>query len=256
MNYQIKRAIKARDSGNNKLFWTIARCSISKSVSFRTAAYNAVHNGWWHKDSIQKVRLDHKRIDRIVRMESVNLNYRRVYIPKDEETKRLLSEGKLKEGEGSFRPLGVPRDDWRVVMHMHAKWLTLFLKPTIQQFNHAYLPSLGTLTASSDLINDILHNDKITDVYEFDLVQFFPNVDHDQLSRKLTSLGLPSDYVHWLSEINKQQPLLPSQLHLDESEVTRRSQIMKDLNDPTADKDSPIYDNIRDLWDFEEMAHL
>lgn len=161
----------------------------------------------------------------------------------------------MKEGEGSFRPLGVPRDDWRVVMHMHAKWLTLFLKPTIKQFNHAYLPGSGTLTATSDLINLIIHDESVTDVLEFYLVQFFPNVDHDQLNRKLSSQGVPSDYVKWLSEINKQQPLLPSELRLNESEVTRRTQILKDLEDPTVDKSSPIYDNIRDYWDFaEELA--
>lgn len=54
----------------------------------------------------------------------------------------------------------------------------------MKKYNHAYMPKLGTLTASKDLINDVIHN-KANFVYEFDLVQFFPNVDKDQLNRQL-----------------------------------------------------------------------
>lgn len=57
------------------------------------------------------------------------------------------------------------------------------------------MPNYGTLTASHDLINNILHKESVKEVYEFDLVQFFPSVDHDQLNRKLIELGVPEDYV-------------------------------------------------------------
>lgn len=72
---------------------------------------------------------------------------------------------------------------------MHAKWLTLYLKPIIKQFNHAYIPGHGALTASHQLINGVIHDEGVTDIYEFDLVQFFPSVDNDQLNKELTKLG-------------------------------------------------------------------
>lgn len=49
----------------------------------------------------------------------------------------------------------------------------------------------GALTASDELINRVICDESVSYIFEFDLVQFFPNVDNDQLNRKLSKLGVP-----------------------------------------------------------------
>lgn len=221
---------------NPTLFWTIAKFCIKKSISFRVSAYNSVNFGWWHSTSIYQVKKDLKRISRIIREEKDDLIYNRVYIPKKD----------------THRPLGVPRLDWRVVMHMHAKWLTLFLAKEVSWFNHAYQPGKGTKSAIKDLVEKVLPAKYI---YEFDLKQFFPSVDVEEVTSKLISLGVPKSYSYWLENVNRCSPKLPSTHLLNEDRTTKRIQMQNDLKKGYADFSSPLFDCVREM-DKEELRTM
>lgn len=227
IRHQLIRAERAK-KGNPKLFWVIAFTCIRKSISFRTSAYNRVFPQWWHEESLSQVWMKLRRISRLIRTNNDDLQYTRVYIPKGD----------------TFRPLGVPSGEWRVIMHMHNNWLTMYLRPSLEKFNHAYLPRKGALTAWKELIEKSL---KARYIYEFDLRQFFPSVDVDKVTTMLQGMKIPKWYTFWLENINRTAPVLPKEEKLDESRVHDKykvhSQIRQGVYDPTAS----IYDEINKL---------
>jgi len=64
----------------------------------------------------------------------------------------------------------------------------MYLRPTLEKFNHAYLPGKGSLTAWKELITKALKYDYI---YEFDLKQFFPSVDVEKVTEILQKKKVP-----------------------------------------------------------------
>lgn len=129
-------------------------------------------------------------------------------------------------------------------MHMHSKWLALFLYETISKYNHPYLPGKGTKTAAKEYVKKILPSKF---VYEFDLKQFFPSVPIETVTKLLREEGVIEEEAKWLEEVNKTQPRLAEETKLDESRVIKRQRIQKDLAQGWASPDSPIYDEVRAL---------
>lgn len=235
IKHQLIRAEKCR-KGEPKLFWTIAHSCIKNSVSFRVSAYNRVFPQWWHEESMSQVWMKLKRIQKLIISKSSDLLFTRCYIPKGD----------------TFRPLGVPSGEWRVVMHMHNNWLTMYLRPTLEKFNHAYLPGKGALTAWKELITKALKYDYI---YEFDLKQFFPSVDVEKVTEILQKKKVPKWYTYMLENINRTIPKLPKELKLDESQFLSQYKLESNIRQGIFDTSDSVVEVLR-RFPREEVEQL
>lgn len=201
---------------------------MKRSVAFRIAAYNKVFPEWWHGEAVSAVIMKLKRINRIISKDIDDLEFRRVYIPKGD----------------TFRPLGVPSGEWRVVMHMYNNFLTQFLYEEVAEYNHAYLPKRGTLTAWKAMILQVIKHKYI---YEFDIKQFFPNVDIDEVTNLLQQRGVPKGITYYLENINRQAPILPEEEKLDEKVAHDRYKCHTQIRNGQYDPTSTIYEEINKL---------
>lgn len=212
MQYQIKRLDLLKTEP--ELYWQRCENLIRTSVSFRVAAYNKIAGGWWHEKALGQVWLELRRIERLLRNGSYDLKYKRVYIDKD-------------KSKGTFRPLGVPTLEWRVIMHMWNNFLTQFLRDDFQGWNHGFQPGLGTMSAWKSWI---LKAREAPYIYEFDLQQFFPSVKPYDVTLYLQRRGVPSYIATWLEKVNNCQPQLPKERKLDESAVEEATWHRRDAN--------------------------
>lgn len=206
MRYQVQRLINLSESDPRK-FWKVAILLIRKSKSFRLSALNFVLERWYREMSIAQVLKINRKVKQIIRENKDELDYRRTYIPKTET---------------SWRPLGVPTPEWRVVLHMYNNMLSIFLRNKISKRQHGFQPMKGTLSAWKDLLGKI-HKYKY--VYEIDLKGCFPNIAANKITTLLKQEGTPPAVYYWLENINRSIPKFPKKdgketYLVDESIVT------------------------------------
>lgn len=196
MEHQLIRLEKCRDS-DAKLFWTIGNYLMLHSNVFITSCVNRLIPNWHRKYSLSHILSVIKKARIIIKKQDKKLIYKRVYIPKQE----------------SFRPLGVPTPEWRLVLHMYNQLLMTFLNSKIPSNQHGFRPGQGTLTAWQELMPKIISS---RDVFEFDLSSFFENVNLDFILAKMRQMEVPKDIADWLHEVNQNAPTLPSETKLNE----------------------------------------
>lgn len=197
---QINRLLKLRNAGRMKEYWKIVMHLLRDSEAFRISAFNRVFPSWYRTMPLHRVYSLNKGIHRILTTWDDSLTYHRVYIAKD--------------GKDQYRPLGVPSDSWRVVMHMWNNFLTMAIRPELEKFNHGFMPGRGTTTAWKELIERVLDKKYI---YEFDLKQFFSGVSHIKVLETLQKLEVPDKGIDWLCAVNTTLVNLPKTELLDES---------------------------------------
>lgn len=82
-----------------------------------------------------------------------------------------------------------------------------FLK--IKSYQHGFLPHRGTGTAWKEILTKVIPS---SNIYEFDLKQFFPSVNVEELQKALIKDGLPNHVLDFLVENCSSAPLLPKVL--------------------------------------------
>jgi len=185
------RAMKsALSAGKVDIFWAMAIKEMKHSVCFRTSSFNAVFPGWYKNMDFQRAVQINFGVEHILKKELDKIKYFRVEIPKGnaEEIALWFKNNPGKAWPGKMRPLGVPTAPWRVVLHMWNGFLTMFLEEELKQFNHAYMPNRGTLTAWGEFIQKARHAKYI---YEFDIKGFFNNVHIGKTVSDLIKRGMP-----------------------------------------------------------------
>lgn len=138
IEHQILRLGKCRDTGNARLYFHICDVILRRSNAFRVLAINHVFNQWQRKYPFQyilsanrklsklingKAKIDSLNMDEIVNSgiggmvlddpslyQWLNFDYQRVYVPKP--------------GTDDVRPIGVPKYEWRLLLHMYSNFLT------------------------------------------------------------------------------------------------------------------------------------
>jgi len=143
-----------------------------------------------------------KKVDRIVSKWDDNLRYFRVYIEKPGSV------------EG-WRPLGVPRPEWRVVLNMWNCFLHLFLEDRFLRSQHGCLPERGTLTAWKQFFQEKIWKKKF--IYEIDLRKFFDSVHINVVESKLLQYHVPKRVTYYMTNLCMCLPELPEEHKLDES---------------------------------------
>lgn len=188
--HQILRLKKARDSGNQKLYWLIADSLMLRSRIFYMLALQHVFPKWHRDLPFYAVLYLFKKYRRIVKEGITDLDYKRVYIEKP---------------GNKYRPLGVPKPEWRIYLHLINQFLVLNLDHTISKAQHGFRPGRGTLTAWLELLKSIGHYKY---VFEFDYKQFFPSIAISKISEVLRQENIPNHIVERLEKINECQPKL------------------------------------------------
>lgn len=130
----------------------------------------------------------------------MKLNYDRIYLLKP---------------NGKYRPLGVPRPEWRLVLHMLSNFIHWFSYHDILDSQHGFIPGRGTLTAWKQLLTgNLLYSPYI---YECDLKNFFNEISLDYLDQRLKALNYPIKMIQMLRSINSNAPNLPEEHQIDET---------------------------------------
>jgi len=187
------------------LFWAMVQNEMTRSVSFRTSAFNAVFPGWYKNLDFQRVVQINFGVEHILKNQLKEIKYFRVEIPKGkpEEIAEWFKNNPDKAWPGKMRPLGVPTAAWRVVLHMWNGFLTIFLEDELKQFNHAYMPNVGTLSAIKEFITKVRHHKYI---YEFDIKGFFNNVSIFRVIQQLRDRGMSESMISILYNMLKSAP--------------------------------------------------
>jgi len=198
MEYQLKRLEKFRTEPRK--YFNIVNKMLLYSVSFRMSAWKRIEPHWYSVYGVNKVRYINNNITKLIRRKSIDLIHRRVYIPKGE----------------TYRPLGVPTIEWRIILHMWNNFLFQFLRDLYLPSQHGFIKGRGTMTAWQEIFEKVLSSRYI---FESDLKQFFPSVKHYGISMSLMFSGLPEHILRYIDGLNCSIPLLPkkSKRKLDES---------------------------------------
>jgi len=226
MRYQMNRL--QRHIGNPRLYWSIAVWLIHNSLCFRVSAINKVFPNWHRTRSLWSIIRINEKVNEILKKDQTDAKFLRVYVPK----------GK------TYRPLGVPYPEWRIVTHMYNNMLKVFLTPHYLKSQHGYIPKRGTLTAWKDIVRNVLNKQNI---YECDLQQFFPTVHVNRISEMLFSLNLPKSIIYRLENWNRCNPILPADRKLDEDRYEMSEQDKQDISQGYFRWESKLYDGIRDF---------
>jgi len=82
-------------------------------------------------------------------------------------------------------------------------FLTLFLEEELKQFNHAYMPNVGTMSAIKEFLLNV-RNKKF--IYEFDIKGFFNNVSIFRVIQQLRDRGMTEAMIGPLYQMLKSAP--------------------------------------------------
>lgn len=93
-------------------------------------------------------------------------------------------------------------------------------------------------------------------VYEFDLKQFFPSVDIDEVTNILQEKGIPKGITYYLENINRNVPELPKDEKLDEKELKDRYKVHTSIKSGTLDPTTSMFDEIRKIGNPELIQQM
>lgn len=239
MTWQVSRLYESLALGRHDEFFNRCFYLMRNSVAFRTSALNKCFPRWYKTLPFAFMININNKVNDILDSESRELQFKRVYIPKTPEDEELLLKVKgdhkaFKKEGGKWRPLGVPRHAWRVVLHMWTNFLVMFVEGYIGKRQHGFIPGKGTLTAWKALTSK-LH--KYNYIMEIDLRNCFGEIQADAVSRILLELGAPKRAVEYIEEINLCSPQWAKEDLLDETPYRKKWEENQKWNTPVLKSD-------------------
>jgi len=104
--------------------------------------------------------------------------------------RRIYADKVKPDGTKTYRPIGSPSYVDRMYQYLWQCILVIYLTAYIGEYQHAYRPGKGVLTAWKDL-KEALKDPKWEFVYEFDLKGFFPSLNTSFFTHELHRIGVP-----------------------------------------------------------------
>jgi len=180
-------------------YWAMVLRLMERSTTFQLMAiYKCFPR--FHRDlSLGTVYKMLEEMSEIVKCRKWKIEYRRVYIPKDDAMSK-------------WRPLGVPSPVWRCVLSLLTFFIVTAFDPLLPEWQHAYRPGKGTLSAWDEILRNV---PKAKFVWEFDIKGFFDNVRVDKVIKNMDGLLSPEmrECLLYMASI---APKLPAETKIDE----------------------------------------
>ncbi len=155
----------------NESFWFLALTLLQRSTSFfyKNLLDNDVR--YFRNKPIQELLTVRTKYFKILRRVNPYPDLRRTWI---------------QSPPGKARALTVPSFVWRVATSGYSRILETYLYGSHPPFQHAYMINKGTGTVWRQLLNTAINE---SNIWEFDLKQFFPSVSHRSLVETLKQIG-------------------------------------------------------------------
>lgn len=232
IDWQLIRLKRARDKGDFITYWMIVKNNLRYSKAFRISAFNRVFPNWWHEMNVKRVYGILRKAETIIRTYDTNLIFRRSYVPKG----------------ATYRPLGIPTPEWRLVMHMMNNFITMWVRKDLEGWNHGFLPGRGTNTCIRDTVK-ILTEYKY--VYEFDLKKFFESVLVSDVTNYLFNQGVDAEICRWLDQINRATPIFKEEKKIEETS-SFKNHLDKQIEEDYIDLEDPVFEQLKHI-PYKEM---
>jgi len=205
LNRFVAHQLIRMNNADNKTYWQIQKHLILRSRVFYMMFVRKIIPRWHREMPLRGfLRLRQKYLK--VANDSFEL---RTWI----DAKRVY----IKKHNGKWRPLGVPKLEWRIFLHGLNCALIYRLGNYVGKYQHAFRPHNGTLSAWKEIMRKVIH---AKNIYEFDLKGFFDNVSLDALDNILNKLEISSDFGAAISVLNKSLIKLPKKQLLEEIDET------------------------------------
>lgn len=215
-------------------YWDIVRLLCVRSKVWYVAHLQRSFPRWYRELPVWYTIYLWKKVIRIAFDADQRVKHFRVYIPK-----KYNNTGDVLV----WRPLGVPTPEWRVYLSMLNTALTMWLEPFWISGQHAYFPGKGTITAWKEILSKIGSKQ----IYEFDLKQFFPSVEIQEVSNRLRKFGLPETAVQYFEGLNSSLPELLNTDLVNEDEIRE-----KDETQTIWKEDKIIFDTLEESLIIED----
>lgn len=186
---QFTRLNNARN--DPKIFWTIGSHLLHRSSSFLSLCLYEVFPGWHKKYSYGKIW---NYLRSVRKLNLFHYQYRRHQIPKT---------------NGKMRTLGIPTPAWRIYLRGLQHLLVIWFSPYSHPNQHGFQPSKGTDTAWLQIHREVL---KSSNIYEFDLKNYFGSINLTYLDHIMRALGLPRRLSDLITHWNRMPPENPGPL--------------------------------------------
>jgi len=124
------------------------------------------------------------------------------------------------------RSLTIPVMLDRIIGSMWTEILELYLKGTMNKSCHGYQEFKGCGTAWIDLLNK---QGNYKYIYEFDLENFFPSVQHSLLTKILFDLGIPAYMIIYFLLPLQEKPKLDMELEVPDYQTGKKSVWFKSI---------------------------
>jgi hypothetical protein len=201
IEHQVIRLKKLRDT-KPKIYWWTAFTILKRSNSFRVLGINHVFKNWHRNYPLNFIIGVNRMCSTIINKLHLTVHTNRVYIPK---------------GEKGYRPLGVPKPEWRLYLHMLQQFITFFVQNKLDEGQHGFMPKRGTLTAWKSFFEQKIHEKKW--IYEYDFTSYFDSVSLQRIMEQLHRWECPDWMIIQLYLLNRNTPILPKERKLDEERL-------------------------------------